>query len=118
LFNFFRDLFPDYYFFNLDCQTHFTFFSSISTPSPSPEKTTAEIRTSIYDFQRQIDREDSIDEPDFANEYRAEMRKKFPPKDEKQKALKKKLQKKPPRNLFEAIFSVPKPARPQLHAYF
>lgn len=99
-----------------DCQTNYTLFGKLSA-CRTPEKTVAEVRTSIYQFQQRLDNEfqqeaigAALVEDDGDDEPLAPM----PPKIEK--ATKPRAV--APKNFFESLFvSSRRPARPQLHAY-
>lgn len=96
-----------------DCQTNFTLFGKL-TGCRTPEKTVAEVRTSIYQFQQRLDSEfqqeavgTTLVEDDAEEEP-------LPPKIEK--AAKPRVV--APKNFFESLFvSSRRPARPQLHTF-
>lgn len=96
-----------------DCQTNFTLFGKL-TGCRTPEKTVAEVRTSIYQFQQRLDSEfqqeavgTTLAEDDAEEEP-------LPPKIEK--AAKPRVV--APKNFFESLFvSSRRPARPQLHTF-
>lgn len=79
----------------------------------TPEKSAAEIRTSIYQFQQRLDGEelacDSSGESVVSKDYSYDT----PQKDIKVKKTPSKRT-----NFFDSLFTNPQPARPQLHTFF
>lgn len=94
-------------------------FYKISAPAKAAEKTTAEIRHSIYNFQQKIDddhHQTQVKKPrDPAK--RVDV---FPPLEKEPKPIEAKNTKGGGvrYDLLNAFFTNPRPARPQLHAFF
>ncbi len=88
----------------------------------SPEKTAAEVRTSIYQFQKQqIEDERKWQEQQQQQRERTKRIDAFPTLDKDAKPTAENVAKPTERarfDMFTGLFNAPKPARPQLHAFF
>lgn len=101
----------------IDCQTNFTLFGKHSACN-TPEKSVAEVRTSIYQFQQRLDSEFDEHDGGMLDEEEEEEQAPlpaFPPKIEKPK----KSHVAAPKNFFESLFTATtrRPVRPQLHTF-
>eukprot|EP00981_Chlorochromonas_danica_P006801 scaffold1490_cov162-Ochromonas_danica.AAC.47 len=120
-----------------DCETCFTVFYNMNSPTPTKERTLSEIRQSIFHFQQSRMDEDSTttanttqvtdlavvqveEEVKMHIELQIEEEKSSPKKTPNKKAHKASPKVEPKRGLTSGLmfFTTPRPLRPALHAFF